>query len=125
VALTAAVLLAVFGFQFSKDQNRSTTCSAGPVVLLIPCPGDSDLRQGVIGVELQSGYQAALIVDAAEIPQDQLRTGGTNEVYFQPGAGTETGALAPGGHSATVVYWPVTGTRDADGKQFVWRFNVT
>jgi hypothetical protein len=124
VALTAAALLTVFGFQGSVDQ-RAATCNAGPIVQLYPCPGDSDLRQGIIGASLASGYQVALIVDRTEIPLDQLRTGGINQVYFQPGPGTETGALAPGLHSATIVYWPATGTREHDGKPFSWVFSTT
>ena len=126
VALLAAALLAIVGFQSSKDENRATTCQVGPVIQqLYPCPGDTDLRQGIIGAALQSGYQAALIVDRTEIPQDELRSGGTNQLYFQPGPGTETGALAPGLHSATLVYWPTTGTRETDGKSYRWTFGVT
>jgi hypothetical protein len=124
VALAAAALLTVFGFQRSVDQ-RAATCATGPIIQLFPCPGDTDLRQGIIGVSLANGYQAALIVDRTEIPLDQLRTGGANQVYFQPGPGTETGALAPGLHSATIVYWPDTGTRERDGKTFIWDFSTT
>lgn len=124
VALAAAALLLIIGFQSSKDQ-RAAGCSIGPIVKLVPCPGDTDLRQGLIGVYLTGGYRAALIVDRTEIPEDQLRTGGANQVYFQPGAGTETGALAPGLHSATVIYWPITGTRERDGRSFSWEFGVT
>lgn len=126
VALLAAVLLAIVGFQSSKDENRSAVCQVAPVIQqLYPCPGDTDLRQGIIGAALQSGYQAVLIVDSTEIPQDEIRTGGANQVYFQPGPGTETGALAPGQHSATVVYWPVNGTRASDSKSYRWVFGVT
>jgi hypothetical protein len=124
-ALGLAVILAVVGFQASKDENRTTTCASAPIVQLVPCPGDTDLRQGLIGVSLQAGLRGALIVDSTEIPDDQLRTGGPNQFFFQPGPGTETGALAPGLHSATVVYWPLTGTRETDGKSFTWHFGVT
>jgi hypothetical protein len=122
VALVAALLLAVYGFQSSKDQ-RATPCGGGAIVVLIPCPGDRDLRQGLIGVSLASGYTGALIVDSAEIPQDQERTGGPNQIYFQPGPGTETGALAPGRHTVTIVYWPLTSDRD-HAQTYSWSFNV-
>jgi hypothetical protein len=121
-----AVLLLIYGFQGTRNtQNRSATCSAAPIVNLLPCPNDTGLRQGLIGAELVSGYNAALIVDTTEVPQDQLRTGGANQVFFQPGPGTETGALAPGVHSATLVYWPVNGTREHDAKSYVWSFVVS
>jgi hypothetical protein len=123
VALTAAALLMVFGFQSSKDENK-TTCGGGPIVRLIPCPGDSDLGQGLIGVDLDSGYTGVILVDGTEIPQDQYRTGGPNQIYFQPGPGTETGALAPGRHTATVIYWPVTSDR-THSTSFPWAFTTS
>ena len=123
LALLAALLLLVFGFQRSKQQTKAT-CGGGPIVTLIPCPGDTELRQGVIGANLASGYQAALQVDGIEIPQDQLRTGGPNQVYFQPGPGTETGALAPGRHTATLIYWPVNSDRE-HGHTTPWTFSTT
>jgi hypothetical protein len=121
-ALAVAFLLAVYGFQSSKDQ-RKTSCGGGAIVTLIPCPGDSDLRQGLIGIDLVSGYSGVLMVDGVEIPQDQLRTGGSNQVYFQPGPGTETGALAPGRHGATVLYWSLTSDRQ-HAQSFSWAFSV-
>jgi hypothetical protein len=125
VVLAVAALLTVVGFQSDHTVSRAEACASGPIVRLVPCPNDSDLRQGLIGAELSSGYDTALIVDTTEIPQDQLRTGGANQVFFQPGPGTETGALAPGPHGATIVYWPVSGTREHDAKEFSWRFGVT
>jgi len=124
IALAAAALLLVFGFQSSVDQH-SATCGVGPIVRFFPCPGDTDLRQGIIGVALDNGYTGVLVVDQREIPQDQTHSGGANQIYFQPGPGTETGALAPGVHSATVIYWPTTGTRDHDARSFPWSFSVT
>ena len=122
-ALVVAALLLVVGFQGTRD-DRKAGCAVGSIVQLIPCPGDSILRQGTIGVALSSGYQVALVVDRTEIPQDQVRTGGPNQVYFQPGPGTEIGTLAPGNHTATVLYWPTTGTRERNAKSYSWAFGV-
>ena len=124
-ALAAAALLFVFGFQSSVDQ-RGATCSSGTVIVrLYPCPGDTDLRQGIIGVSLGNGLTGVITVDHHEIPLDQLRTGGANQIYFQPGPGTDIGALAPGPHVASVIYWPTTGTREHDGVEHAWEFSVT
>jgi hypothetical protein len=123
VALVAALLLAVYGFQSSKDQ-RATPCGGGAIVTLLPCPGDRDLRQGLIGASLTSGYTGALVVDSTEIPEDQVRTGGPNQLYFQPGPGTETGALAPGTHTATILYWPLTSDRE-HAQTYSWTFSVS
>jgi hypothetical protein len=123
VALTAAALLMVFGFQSSKDQSKAT-CGGGAIVRLIPCPGDSGLGQGLIGVDLDSAYTGVLQVDGTEIPQDQYRTGGPSQVYFQPGPGTETGALRPGRHAAVVIYWPVNSDR-THSATFSWTFTTS
>jgi hypothetical protein len=124
VALVAATLLVIFGFQGAHD-DRATGCAIGPIVQLIPCPGDRGLSQGIIGAVLTTDFKAAIVVDRTEIPEDQMRTAGANQIYFQPGPGTETGSLTPGDHSATLIYWPATGTRERDAKSFSWSFGVT
>ena len=120
VALLAAALLIIFGFQKTRS-TRAVPCSGGAVIRLIPCPGDTGVSQGIIGVSLASGYQGVLQVDGVEIPQDQMRTGGNNQLYFQPGPGTETGALAAGEHHATLIYWPPGGDRE-HGQSTSWTF---
>jgi hypothetical protein len=122
VALTAALLLVILGFQRTAD-HPPRTCGSGPIVNLIPCPGDTGLSQGIIGVSLQQGYTAAIQIDGTEIPQDQVRSGGANQLYFQPGAGTETGALSAGSHRATIIYWLTTSDRE-HGKTFTWSFTA-
>jgi hypothetical protein len=123
---TALVLLAlvvsIVGLQSVKDQ-RAATCSHGVVVSLIPCPGDTDLRQGTIGVVMATGWQATLTVDGTRIPEDEVVVRG-QQYLFTPGPGTVTGALAPGQHSALVTYY-ATGTGPAGGQQFAWAFRTS
>ena len=119
--LLLAGVLTVVGFQSVRDQ-RTQICGGGPILKLFPCPGDTDLRQGRIGVSLTPGYQADLYVDNTAIPKDQLTVEGS-DYYFTPGPGTETGALAPGRHNARVVYY-----RDlqdpAQGQEYSWSFDT-
>ncbi|MCZ7535159.1 MAG: hypothetical protein M5T61_03925 [Acidimicrobiia bacterium] len=48
-------------------------------------------------------------------------------VFFRPGPGKEIDALAPGGHTATVLYWPRIQDRDAEETvvlSYTWSFKV-
>jgi len=119
--LLLAVLLTVVGFQQVKDQ-RVASCGGGVIAKLYPCPGDSDLRQGRIGVSLAQGYTADLFVDGVAIPKDQLLTEG-GDFSFTPGPGTETGALAPGRHTARVVYHHDLAD-PSSGSEYSWSFTT-
>ena len=101
--LILAGFLIVVGLQSVKDE-RTATCGGGVVQKLYPCPGDIDLRQGVIGASLDQGWTLDLTVDNTPIPQDQVSVQGS-DFRFTPGPGTETGALAPGRHTATIHYY--------------------
>jgi hypothetical protein len=125
VILLAAVL-AVYGLQSVKDQ-RSATCGSGstgasPVKTLYPCPGDDGLRQGSIGVGLADGYTADLWVDNTPIPRDQMVIEGSTYLYA-PGPGTETGALAPGQHTARIVYYKLL-QDPGTGTTYSWSFTT-
>ena len=126
VVVLGAVVLLGYGFSRTRpDKPRPVPVQGGAVERLIPESGDLDLRQARIGVDLAATYEGALQVDGTEIPDDELqRVPGLNQIFFTPGPGTATGALAPGRHSATVIYWPVGQTRDAAGQRLTWSFNV-
>jgi hypothetical protein len=89
-----------------------------------PGPGDLELRQTRVGVDLQFGYTAILFVDGREIPEDQLeRVIPLGQVFYTPAVGKETGALEPGRHCGTALLW-----REVEGRQsghkYSWCFNV-
>jgi len=120
--LLLAVVVSVIGLQSVKDQ-RAALCSHGVVVSLVPCPGDTDLRQGQIGVAMANGWTASLSVDGTAIPQDELQLEG-QQYLFTPGPGTITGAIAPGEHTAVVTYYPTT-VGPAASQQFAWDFRTS
>jgi len=123
LVVAGAAGLIVLGFQATRDERRAS-CHGGPILVLYPCPGDTDLRQGRIGASVVSGYTAELQVDGVDIPDDQLSAAKTAGDYvFVPGAGTATGSLAPGRHSATIIYWPAGSDRE-HGNRFSWSFSV-
>ena len=119
--LLSAVVLSVVGLQSVRD-TRAATCSHGVILKLYPCPGDTDLRQGTIGVDMASGWQADLYLDNNAIPKDQLEITGSS-YYYTPGI---NGApqLTPGAHTARVAYYQ-TLADEATAQQFAWNFRTS
>jgi len=121
--LLLAVVLTVVGFQSSKDVKASTCGNPdGPIVSYFPCPGTSVLRQSDVGVVMSTGYMVDLYIDGTPIPMDQMRIEG--EIFsFTPGSGTAIGTLAPGEHTARVVYYTSLAD-EATGTSSTWRFST-
>jgi hypothetical protein len=119
--LLSAVVLSVVGLRSVRD-TRAATCSHGVILKLYPCPGDTDLRQGTIGVDMASGWQADLYLDNNAIPKDQLEITGSS-YYYTPGI---NGApqLTPGAHTARVAYYQ-TLADEATAQQFAWNFRTS
>jgi len=127
VGLGLLVLAALAGLWVSFAQTRT---QEGPkyvdaaIEAVYPGPGDLDLRQTRVGIDLQVGYTAVLFVDGREIPEDQLeRVVPLGQVFYTPGPGKETGALAPGRHCGTALLWRDVQTRET-GRKYSWCFNV-
>jgi hypothetical protein len=120
--LLLAVVVSVVGLQSVRD-TRAASCSYGVVTKLFPCPGDTDLRQGQIGVVMAPGWQADLSVDGTVIPKDQISVQDTG-FFYTPGPGSATGALAPGHHTARVVF-SQTITGEASAQQYAWNFSTS
>ena len=119
--LLSAVVLSVVGLRSVRD-TRAATCSHGVILKLYPCPGDTDLRQGTIGVDMASGWQADLYLDNNAIPKDQLEITGSS-YYYTPGVnGAPT--LSPGAHTARVAYYQ-TLADEATAQQFAWNFRTS
>lgn len=90
-----------------------------------PAPTDVVGPQPEIRADLLSGYDAALIVDGKEIPDDQVaKIIPLGQISFRPGKGKDIDYFDAGVHSVRVVYWPDVGTRERDGKTFDWTFRV-
>jgi hypothetical protein len=125
--LAFAVGLLAWAAQFTGDPNDPAAGQADSAVeALIPRNGDATLRQAEIGVDLEPGWTAVLVVDDREIPEDQLRRNEPlNQVFFTPGEGQEIEELEPGPHQASAVIWrPADQTRE-DGRRVTWRFRVS
>ncbi|HUF33505.1 MAG TPA: hypothetical protein VMN58_09895 [Acidimicrobiales bacterium] len=122
--------LAAAGFVFAGTQKRVETPVSvrdSAVEHVIPADGSPvAVRQARIGVDLTHPHTAVLIINGIEIPEDQLdRNEPLNQVFFQPGAGKVIEELQAGPVTVTAVIWnPVEGTREQDGRPFTWSFGV-
>ena len=130
IIMSVLVAMAVVGIGYAFSQNEG---SGQPVIKdsavsrIFPEPGDQVLRQDTIFVELHVPYTGVLRIDETEIPEDQLQriqVGNTTRVAYTPGPGTETGALRPGRHSATAIFWEETKSR-REARTFGWNFSVS
>lgn len=73
---------------------------------LHPGDGDQTLRQGEVGIDLITGWDASLSIDAIPIPDDQLdKVVDLGQVTFRPGAGKVLPYLQAGQNCATATYW--------------------
>ena len=127
VLISVILAVCLVGMVWALNQSRTTprvVYRDSAIIQVIPAEGDLDLRQARIGVELAPAWTGVLLVDGTEIPEDQLqRVVGLNQIFYYPGPGKETGALAPGRHCATAFVWQITQSRRA-GHPYSWCFNV-
>ncbi len=123
LVLLASGVALYFGFALHEGSSKAVMRPAA-IRALSPEPGTFDVRQTTVFYELDPRYTGTLRIDSITIPDDQLNViEGLNRVSFTPGEGMEIEELAPGRHSATAVFWPVSEGRDA-ATSYTWRFNV-
>lgn len=122
--IVGAFGLIAVGFNSMEESDVAVPITDSAVKQVFPRGGNLDLRQADIGFQLTPEYQGRLIIDGKNIPDDQVRFQiGLNLYLFHPGPGTETGALAPGRHTATAVFWK-KGEDESKSRRYVWTFNV-
>ena len=125
VVLAFAIALVVIGFNSSRDSSTKPLYRDAAVEKTWPGPGDLDLRQSRIGIDLATGFTAELQLDTIPIPDDQVeKVIGLDQYFYTPGPGTETGALSPGRHCATATIRPVGASTTDTGRKFSWCFNL-
>lgn len=124
LGIVGALALIGIGFSLTEEPDRSEKIFDSAVRQVFPAGGELDLRQSDIGFQLAPDYEGRLQVDGINIPDDQVRFQvGLNIWLFRPGPDTETGALRPGRHTATAIFWP-KGKTESDSRSYSWSFNV-
>jgi hypothetical protein len=116
------LLIAFSGAEIGKKVNYPVGLEA-----VDPIPEAQTVpAQTIIRADLEFGYEGALILNGREIPADQTKLEvSTGLLTFTPASGNDY-ALLPGSVvRMTVEYWPLKGTRKADGRAFSWSFTVS
>jgi hypothetical protein len=141
LALAVASALLVIGFQESKDGGVEVRLSRPAAVLRVfPSEGASSLRQEPIGGQLADEYTGEIEVDGRPIPVDQTERpvvatadnapaqrglSGLNQVSFTPGPGKDITSLAPGKHTARILFWLKAGQTRSQAMVYSWSFTAT
>ncbi|MEJ7764281.1 MAG: hypothetical protein WKF86_02185, partial [Acidimicrobiales bacterium] len=141
LALSIAAGLLVVGFQESQDGGVELRRTRPPAVLRVfPSEDAASLRQEPIGAQLADDYTGELEVDGKAIPLDQLERPmpaagenapaargltGLNQVSFTPGPGKDIVSLAPGKHTARLLFWRKIGETRAQAAPYIWSFTAS
>ncbi len=120
--LLAANLLIWAGLATQQGDERAPL--PGAIESTVPVEGGLTSSNSSVQVDLRDDMTGVLVIDGHEIPEDQITgTADLGVFEFRPGNDQELSRFEPGTHSATVVYWPRTGSR-ADAESFTWDFRV-
>jgi hypothetical protein len=128
-ALLVAVLVLVAGVRATQtDDGDEPAVSGSPGVVehLQPRRGAEVLRQTEIGIDLAPGYEARLILNGTEIPEEELRlVPEQNQAFYTPGPGRTFETLPSGQNCVTAVAWRSAVGRGPQDLRFEWCFDVT
>jgi hypothetical protein len=126
VALAAAVFAVAFiAFDSGDEDPVLQGGDAAVVETLIPRRNAQVPQQTTIGIDVVTGWDAALVVDGVEIPEDQLsRTPEIGLVEFTPGEGRAVEELDPGQNCVTAVIWSLENGRGVADRTIPWCFEV-
>lgn len=131
--LVIAALLVVAGGMLwysasVKGEPPSPSLTDSAVEQLVPARDTpTAVRQAEIGIDLVPGWDADLVINGVDIPQDEERNNPPlNQVFFKPGPGKTIEALPPGPVTVTAIIWrPIDGqTREQGSRSVTWSFRV-
>jgi hypothetical protein len=116
--------LAVIGLDESDTTPGGHTLPSA-VDSVTPAPGELVRLQDTIGADLRDDLTGVLVLDGAEIPEDQLeRVIPLAQVTFRPGPDQDLEKLEPGEHTLVVLYWPQGKERPARPASYSWSFRA-
>lgn len=126
VALAAVLFtVAIRAFDDGGDDPVLTEGEAAVVEALIPRRDAQVPQQSNVGVDLVVGWEATLVIDGVEIPEDQLQvTPEIGLVEFTPGEGKAVEELDPGQNCVAAIVWRSSDGRGANDRTIPWCFEV-
>jgi hypothetical protein len=132
IAGPAMLVVGIIGVLFAlaltvTDEPEDLRVAGNPAIeRLIPRPGSEVIRQGEVGIDLISGWEAELTIDGIPIPVDQMNilrdidnpgssaasrgTFGTtlNRFTYQPLEGRVIAELLGDRHCVLAEFWPLS-----------------
>jgi hypothetical protein len=127
IAIIAAVLVAVvnLGILLLDESDTSDIGVTLPQGIEALFPGQGEILQDEVTVDLENDLTGVLMFDGAEIPEDQLtRVEDLGQVSFRPGPGKDIVKFAPGTHEAIVLYWENGKDRPDEPDAYRWTFKA-
>jgi hypothetical protein len=127
VVAVAALLIgyAIVGLDDGGDDPVLQGGDQAVVENLIPARNEQVPQQQKVGIDLANGWDAALIVNGVEIPEDELRrTPQLGLVEFTPASGTAVEELQTGRNCVTAVIWRLQDGRGVNDRSVPWCFEV-
>lgn len=114
---------------FAAQNGTPSPLADGPgegiIENLVPSEGSEVLQQGRFGIDLAPGWEATLVVNDIQIPDDQLvRVPELNQIFFVPGPDKVIERLPPGSNCISARFWP-SARGQGDSQVRTWCFDVT
>ena len=130
IAIVAVALLVVvnLGVILLANSDTSTTERAFPssIETVGPEPGTVAPLQAPVSVDLRAGLTGVLVVNGAEIPEDQLERGESlGIVTFRQGPEKDFALWDAGDVAVRVLFWPATDERPASPDAYSWSFRAS
>ena len=130
--MTCGVAILVLGLSSGGGNTEDVSVTSNPAIdALIPARESEVLRRTEVGIDLASGYAAALSIETSDgrtiqVPANQLDENLQDNVgryIFRPGEGKVLDVFPPQANCVTATYWPVRDRNDS--ATIRWCFEVT
>ena len=129
VAIVAVIALALVNLGIvlldASDTSETGIVLPSTVESVSPEPGSLARLQDTIVVDLRDDLTGVLVIDGAEVPEDQTdRVVPLAQVSFRPGDDRDITAFTPGSHAVTIRYWKQGKPRPAQPGSYSWSFRA-
>jgi len=109
----------------ASDTSETGIVLPSTVESVFPEPGSLARLQDTIVVDLRDDLTGVLVIDGAEVPEDQTeRVVPLAQVSFRPGDDRDLTAFTPGSHAVTILYWKQGKPRPAQPGSYSWSFRA-
>jgi hypothetical protein len=122
--MIVASLGVVVGMESDTNPTQEPGALPSEIASVQPEPNTLAKPQQAVVVMLRSDLTGVLVIDGAEIPEDQLSRPTQSSMSFQPGAGKQVSRFTAGPHRVEIVYWPTLRSRD-DSQTYTYGFRTT